>query len=116
MIKDQRKSKRQQMRYSAWLTLGHGQLHGCVLSNVSDSGACIDVQDATTLPDRFFLLLSNSGSARRDCRVIWRKARRVGVEFERARAGRASLVPAVDADSGAPPKAEPAEPEKVEND
>lgn len=103
MRKDKRKSLRRPIRYTAWLMLEADQLHGCVLSDVSDTGARIDVEDAKTIPDRFLLLLSRNGSAQRKCRVVWRKPRQVGVIFERrlADGAIATLVPKLDADTDA---------------
>lgn len=112
MINDKRNALRRPMRYTAWLALKAGQLHGCVLSDISDTGARIDVEDSTTVPDNFMLLLSNNGSARRKCRVVWRKPRQVGVKFGRRLADgeRASLVPKLDTNTdGAKAPAEPAE-------
>ena len=95
MLKDKRKSLRRPVRYTAWLMLEADRLHGCVLSNVSDTGARIDVEDAKTIPDYFLLLLSGNGSAQRKCRVVWRKPRQVGVIFERrlADGAKTTLVP-----------------------
>ena len=100
------------MRYTAWLVLAADQLHGCVLSDISGTGARIDVEDSAPIPDQFMLLLSGNGSAKRNCRVVWRKPRQVGVKFERqlVAADKASLVPTIDADSAAgKASAEPAE-------
>ena len=107
MINDKRKSLRRPMRYTAWLGLAANKLHGCVLSDISDSGARIDVEDSKPIPDEFMLLLSSNGSARRKCRVVWRKPRQLGVKFDRrlAAAERATLVPKLDADA---PKTEAA--------
>jgi PilZ domain len=80
---DQRRARRKPIRYDARLAVGPGQFHDCVLSDVSDTGARIEVQDAKKLPDRFLLLLSENGAARRFCRVAWRKTRYVGVAFEK---------------------------------
>jgi hypothetical protein len=93
MPKDKRKSLRRPIRYTAWLMLEADRLHGCVLSNVSDTGSRIDVEDAKTIPDYFLLLLSGNGSAQRKCRVVWRKPRQVGVKT--------TLVPKRDADTDA---------------
>jgi len=100
MINNKRKSRRQQVRYTAWLVLEGGQLHGCALSDASDTGARLDVEDSKIIPDTFMLLLVGNGSAQRTCRVVWRKPRQVGVKFERrlARHDRATLVPVIDAD------------------
>jgi hypothetical protein len=100
MFKDKRRSRRRPMRYTAWVALDADQLHGCVLADISDTGARIDVEDSETIPDRFLLLLSGNGSARRTCRVVWRQPQQIGVRFERRLAGhdRATLVPRLDAD------------------
>ena len=82
MQKTSVKSRRRPLRYSAWMALDNDKLHGCVLSDISDSGARLDVEDSEILPDRFMLLLSGTGSARRNCRVIWRAPAQVGVAFE----------------------------------
>jgi hypothetical protein len=66
-----------------------------VLSNVSETGARIDVQDSKIVPDRFTLWLSGNGSAQRACRIVWRKPQNIGVAFERqtAKGNQATLVP-----------------------
>jgi len=83
MSTDNRKASPRQPRFSAWLLLGNGQLHGCVLAGASESGGTVEVQSSDVVPDNFTLLLSSSGSQRRQCRVVWRKPTEVGVKFER---------------------------------
>lgn len=83
MQKEKRKSRRRQVRYTAWLALAPGELHGCALSDISSTGARIDVEDSNKLPSAFELWLAGNGSARRHCRVVWRKPTQVGVRFER---------------------------------
>ena len=110
------------MRHTAWLAVSAEQRTDCTLSDVSDTGARVDVQDSTTIPDHFVLMLSSNGAARRFCRVVWRKPRQVGVKFARsladaanaapADAANARLVPQADADAAvaknsAPPQAGP---------
>ena len=84
----------------AWPVLEGEQRLSCVLSDASDTGARLDVEDSKIIPDTFMLLLAGNGSAQRTCRVVWRKPRQVGVKFERrlARHDRATLVPVIDAD------------------
>jgi PilZ domain len=84
MVKEKRVARRKLLRYTAWVALTAEQRHGCVVSEVSDTGARLDVQDSTVLPDHFVLLLTNTGVARRYCRVMWRKATQVGVKFARS--------------------------------
>jgi hypothetical protein len=83
MAKDKRKAVRRPIRYTAWVALDGNELHGCVLSDISESGARIDIDETKEIPDQFTLLLSNNGSAQRKCRVIWRKPRQIGVTFDR---------------------------------
>jgi len=93
------------MRYTAWIAHKPGHMQGCVLSDISDTGARIDVEDSKIVPDRFPLLLSKNGAARRVCTVVWRKPRQIGVTFSRrlAAADRAKLTPKSDGEVAAPP-------------
>ncbi len=95
------------MRYTAWIALKPGELHGCVLSDISETGARIDVEDSKIVPDRFPLFLSRAGAARRICKVVWRKPKQVGVTFATrlAAADRAGLVPQAEANVASPPLA-----------
>ena len=103
MQKDNRKMKRRPFRYSAWMAVDNDKLHGCVLADISDSGARLDVEDSKAVPDHFMLLLSGTGAARRTCRVIWRAPAQVGVAFEQRLSDTAAvtLAPKVDADTDA---------------
>jgi len=51
----------------------------CVVRNLSDGGACLKVASPIGIPDTFELRL-DAASVRR-CRVVWRKATQIGVEF-----------------------------------
>jgi hypothetical protein len=94
MLKDQRKAPRRPMRYSAWIALPDKKLHGCALSDISDTGARIEIDDSEIVPDRFPLFLSSNGAARRICTVVWRKPKQIGVTFgtRLAAADRAKLM------------------------
>jgi hypothetical protein len=96
-MKDKRKAPRRPMRYTAWIVLAPGKLHGCVVADISDTGGRLDVENAEAVPDTFMLWLSSNGSAQRKCRVIWREKRQVGVAFDRAvfNAEQAAVVSAI---------------------
>jgi len=66
----------------AWLALSPGELYGCALSDISNTGARIDVDNSERVPNEFALWLASNGSARRHCRVVWRTATQVGVRFQ----------------------------------
>ena len=51
----------------------------CTVRNLSRDGAKLVVASLVGIPDDFDLLLPNTH--RQPCRVIWRKAKEVGVEF-----------------------------------
>jgi hypothetical protein len=98
MVKDKRKAVRRPIRYTAWISLDGKELHGCVLSDVSESGARIDIDDSKKIPDDFTLLLASNGSARRKCHVVRRDGRQIGVSFERQPIvnEKATLVPTLE--------------------
>ena len=51
----------------------------CVIRNLSVRGACLIVETPVGIPDSFELLLDHASV--RNCRVAWRKATQIGVEF-----------------------------------
>lgn len=81
------------MRYNAWVALAADDLRNCLLFDISQSGARIEIDQPAAVPDEFILYLSHSGSARRGCKVMWRKQRQLGVKFDRHIAQDATLVP-----------------------
>ena len=83
MSQDKRKSRRRPVCYKARLELRPGRPVGSVLSDISDTGARLDVPYPDKVPDRFLLWLTETGAARRTCHVVWRKMRQIGVRFER---------------------------------
>jgi hypothetical protein len=104
---DKRKARRHRLQRDAWVVPESGQRHECVVTNISDRGAHINVADSDALPDSFVLLLAENGATRRRCRVIWRKPREIGIKFdswldERIRA---SVGPKADASAAVKAKA-----------
>ena len=51
----------------------------CLVRNLSDSGACLKVASPIGIPDTFDLVFDMMPV--RHCRVAWRKAHQIGVEF-----------------------------------
>ena len=99
MSQEKRKSRRKPISYLARLELRPGgKAVGCILSDISDTGARIEVPYPDKVPERFRLWLTESGTARRMCTVVWRQARQIGVKFERALSDtpRATLEPVAD--------------------
>ena len=52
----------------------------CGVRNLSPGGACLDVASQIGIPDDFVLVVESDHLWQR-CRVIWRTATRLGVEF-----------------------------------
>jgi PilZ domain len=51
----------------------------CAVHDLSLAGASVEVDCHAGIPDSFDLLLADTG--KRHCRVVWRKAERIGVAF-----------------------------------
>jgi len=76
-----RKRPRRQFQYTAKIVLDDSEPRTCTISDISHTGARLVLENDQPLPDRFILLLTRSGGARRRCRVVWRTGVCVGVEF-----------------------------------
>jgi PilZ domain len=57
----------------------HHALIDCVVLNLSDGGACLKVETPIGIRDTFELMLDYATV--RNCRVAWRKATQIGVQF-----------------------------------
>lgn len=52
----------------------------CVIRNMSETGAALEVESPVGIPDEFRLLIKPE-FLKRNCRVVWRSAKRIGVAF-----------------------------------
>ena len=52
----------------------------CLVRNLSDTGACLMVDNPIGIPDTFNLVFDN-GDPSRPSQVVWRKQKQIGVEF-----------------------------------
>jgi hypothetical protein len=52
----------------------------CTIRNISETGAALEVVSPLYIPDRFTLFVQ-TGQLKRPCRIVWRKAKRIGVVF-----------------------------------
>jgi hypothetical protein len=77
-----RKKPRRQFHYNAGVLLDAKSLpQPCAIADISETGARIVLATECNLPERFILLLTRSGEARRHCRLIWHNGLSAGVEF-----------------------------------
>jgi len=77
-----RTKPRRNFRYNAGVLLdGKSSPHPCAIADISQTGARIILSVEYELPERFILLLTRNGNARRHCRLVWRHGLAAGVEF-----------------------------------
>ena len=74
---DRRKSPRMRTIKGAQIVWPTGAAFHCVVKNISEAGAKIEVCDP--VPGTFVLILDDQ--SRRSCRVVWRKEIQIGVQF-----------------------------------
>lgn len=55
----------------------------CIVRNVSETGAKLEVAKVTGIPDRFDLVVP--GHRPQPCRVVWRALKEIGVEYQASR-------------------------------
>ena len=77
-----RRKPRRHFHYTASVLLdGTSSPRPCAISDISETGARIMLESECELPDRFILLLTRSGEARRHCHLVWRNGLSAGVAF-----------------------------------
>jgi hypothetical protein len=57
-----------------------GSAIDCILRNLSETGAALEVSSPVGIPDQFVLVVA-ADNVRHRCSVVWRKERRIGVAF-----------------------------------
>jgi hypothetical protein len=82
-MQDRRRARRIQM-YRCAKILANGSLRDCVVRDLSTLGARLAFVTTSYIPDRFSLSFDD-GHTLRECRVAWRSATDMGVEFAEAR-------------------------------
>ena len=58
-----------------------GGAFSCMVRNMSEAGAALDVPSLAGIPHNFTLVIPLEGR-RFYCRSVWRKERRIGVSFD----------------------------------
>jgi diguanylate cyclase (GGDEF)-like protein/PAS domain S-box-containing protein len=58
---------------------GRGAVIDCAVLNLADGSACLKVESPIGIPDSFDLVIDHATAG--NCRVTWRKATQIGVEF-----------------------------------
>jgi len=80
-MEEHRKAPRHRAYRAAHIVFeGHAATLDCVVRNLSDIGATLEVGSPMGIPDAFDLMFKGDDSVR-PCRVIWRKETKIGFEF-----------------------------------
>ena len=79
-VEERRKIHRQRTFKAGTIAFNRAGGIDCRVRNLSLAGACLEVASLIGIPDEFTLAI-DSDHLRKPCRVIWRKATRIGVSF-----------------------------------
>jgi hypothetical protein len=79
-----KRESRKSVRQSAWIIVDGGfATRSCFVIDLSATGAKITVDDASTAPASFQLTFARDARAGRQCTVMWRSGKTMGVRFIR---------------------------------
>jgi hypothetical protein len=73
---------RKSLHQSGWLTFEGGfGARQCVVQDLSSTGAKITIDDPNALPARLRLAFERDARTGRNCEVVWRRGKSVGIKF-----------------------------------
>ena len=72
-------ARRRALKRAQIIFKGHWATIDCTVLNLSDRGACLNVESSIGIPDSFDLMLDHASVFK--CLVTWRKATQIGVTF-----------------------------------
>jgi PilZ domain len=79
-----KREARKSLRQPGWITFEGGfAARQCVVQDMSSTGAMITVDDPNVLPARLRLAFARDARTGRNCAVVWRRGKSVGVKFVR---------------------------------
>ncbi len=75
---------RKSLQQSGWITLDGGfAARPCVVRDMSTTGAKITIDDPNVLSGRLRLAFARDARTGRNCEVVWRRGKSLGVKFVR---------------------------------
>jgi hypothetical protein len=80
-MQERRKSARSRVFKGAKLIIGSASMIDCVIRNMTNVGARIQIANTVDLPQDDLALTLDGGHTVRPCRVAWRSVTESGVEF-----------------------------------
>ena len=79
-----KRESRKSVHQPGWITLEGGfAARPCVVQDLSSTGAKVRVDDPNVLPAKLRLAFSRDARTGRNCEVVWRRGKTVGVKFVR---------------------------------
>jgi hypothetical protein len=79
-----KREARKSLRQPGWITFEGGfAARQCVVQDISTTGAKITIDDPNVLPARLRLAFARDARTGRNCEVVWRRGKSVGVRFVR---------------------------------
>jgi PilZ domain len=81
VIDEGRGAPRQRVLKAGTISFGGAGI-SCTIRNFSETGAALEVTSPIGIPEEFVLVIEADNSTRQ-CRVVWRTERRIGVTFQR---------------------------------
>jgi len=76
---EHRNAPRDRVLKAGTIGFGGGAIN-CMVRNISDTGAMLDVTNAVEVPEQFTLALTDGQHM--SCHVVWRREKRIGVAFD----------------------------------
>ena len=77
---ENRKSQRHKVFKAATIEFNRAGGISCIVRNISDGGACLEVASPFGIPTEFDLHIAGN-PAGQHCRAVWRTEKRIGVAF-----------------------------------
>jgi PilZ domain len=79
-----KREARKSLQQPGWITLDGGfAARPCVVQDMSTTGAKITVDDSNVLPAKLRLAFARDARTGRNCEVVWRRGKSLGVKFVR---------------------------------
>jgi hypothetical protein len=79
-----KREARKSVHQPGWITLDGGfAARPCVVQDMSSTGAKITLDDGNVLAGRLRLAFSRDARTGRNCEVVWRRGKSLGVKFVR---------------------------------
>jgi hypothetical protein len=79
-MNEKRAAQRNRVLKAGKIEFGSSAIN-CMVRNITELGAMIDLTSPIGIPDHFTLALQADG-LRKYCRIVWRNDKRIGVAFD----------------------------------